>query len=91
MGIRFFFPLPKSITDCPLGPGTDFTGLSFVTKAGKIFLRRLNVLPARLLPLFKIELVVKLSPLPWPGVQEGMKLTVDDPATNKLADLIDPP
>jgi hypothetical protein len=42
-----------------------------MTKAGKIFLRRLNVLPARLLPLFKIELVVKLSPLPWPGVKKA--------------------
>jgi len=29
------------------------------------------VLPARLLPLFKIELVVKLSPLPWPGVKKA--------------------
>ena len=82
MGIRSFFPLPKSITDCLLGPGTDFTRLSFMTKAGKIFLRRPNVLSARLLPLFKIELVMKLSPLPWPEVEkeEGMKPTVDDPA-----------
>jgi hypothetical protein len=51
-----------------------------MTKAGKIFLRRLNVLPARLLPLFKIELVVVVATTVARSQEEGMKLTVDDPA-----------
>ena len=42
MGIRFFFPLPKSITDCPLAL-PQISPTVFYDESGQNISRRLNV------------------------------------------------